>query len=409
MAGHKSPGVFVEEVPSGISPIQGVGTSTAGFIGIYSLPTPPPETSTATATAMATATATATEDTLAADGQVVLCTNFTEFTNRFRGFMSPGSFADEVKHSHLVHAVYGFFQNGGTRCFVTRVKDTAGLGTALAAFETIDEIAIVVAPGATDAAQVGPLLEHCAKMKDRFAVLDSPETGTDLGAPTFRDNNPKLPQSHFAAYYYPWLQVFDPAVATPANKSGLRFVPPSGHVAGIYARVDATRGVHKAPANEPVRGALGLRWAISQAQQEGLNPNGVNCIREVNGSIRVWGARTLAGTENQDFKYVNVRRLFSFLYDSLRAGLQWTVFEPNTPDLWARITRNTTSFLNTVWASGALFGTRPEEAFYVKCDAETNPPEQRELGQVTTEIGIAIVRPAEFVVFKLSQWSGPVK
>jgi hypothetical protein len=395
MPDYRSPGVFVEEVPSSTSPIQGAGTSTAGFIGLYGLP--------------ATLTLPFTEASkLAADGQVVLCTNFTEFTNHFGGFATPKSFDDEDRHSHLVHAVYGFFNNGGTRCFVTRVKDTAALDGALKSFEAIDELSIVALPGATASADVDKLLTHCALMQDRVAVLDAPETGPDKEAPAFGT----LPQSHFAAYYHPWLQVFDPEVVadTATGKKGAhRFVPPSGHIAGIYARVDATRGVHKAPANEPVRGALGLRWPVSTRIQDGLNEKGVNCIREVNGSIRVWGARTLAGPTHREFTYLNVRRLFSYLYDSLRAGLQWTVFEPNNPDLWARITRNTTSFLTTVWASGALFGNTPEEAFYVKCDAETNPPEQRELGRVITEIGVAIVRPAEFVVIRLGQWSGPAK
>jgi hypothetical protein len=387
---YHSPGVFIEEVSSGTSPIQGAGTSTAGFIGLYSTPTP--------------LTAPFAEPTkLASDGQVVLCTNFTEFTHRFGGFAAPESFADEKKHNYLVHAVYGFFNNGGTRCFVTRAKDFVGLTKVLETFETLDEIAIVASPGTTDPAAVDSILTHCKGQQDRVAVLDAPETGADNAAPTFLNDNPKLPQSHFAAYYHPWIKVFDPELGD------LRSVPPSGHVAGIFARVDATRGVHKAPANEPVLGALGVRWPISSAIQDGLNPLGVNCIREVNGSIRVWGARTLADTSNKEFTYLSVRRLFSYLYDSLQAGLQWTVFEPNTPALWGRITRNVTSFLTTVWASGALFGSRPEEAFYVKCDAETNPPEQRELGKVITEIGVAIVRPAEFVVIRLGQWAGPKK
>jgi phage tail sheath protein FI len=171
--------------------------------------------------------------------------------------------------------------------------------------------------------------------------------------------------------------------------------------------VDTTRGVHKAPANETVRGALGLRYNISRSQQDGLNPQGVNAIRDLNGNIRVWGARTMGGDANGEWRYINVRRLFLFLRESIDEGTQWVVFEPNTPDLWAKITRNITAFLTNVWRAGALFGTTPQEAFYVKCDAETNPPEVRDAGQVVTEIGVAVVKPAEFVIFRISQWAGP--
>jgi phage tail sheath protein FI len=214
--------------------------------------------------------------------------------------------------------------------------------------------------------------------------------------------------SDYAAFYFPWLQVFDPAtmVVNPASQ-GLIYMPPSGHIAGIYARVDTARGVHKAPANEVVRGALDLRYKISKSQQDGLNPQGVNAIRDLNGNIRVWGARTIGGDANGEWRYINVRRLLLFLRESIDEGTQWVVFEPNTPDLWAKITRNVTAFLTNVWRAGALFGTTPQEAFYVKCDAETNPPALRDLGQVVTEIGVAPVKPAEFVIFRISQWAGP--
>jgi hypothetical protein len=165
--------------------------------------------------------------------------------------------------------------------------------------------------------------------------------------------------------------------------------------------------VHKAPANEVVRGALGLRYSISRLQQMSLNQNGVNCIRDLNGNVRVWGARTLGGDANLEWKYVNVRRLFLFLRESIDQGTQWVVFEPNDPSLWAKIRRNVTAFLTNVWRDGALFGATPAEAFYVKCDEETNPPELRDLGQVVTEIGVSVVKPAEFVIFRITQWAGP--
>jgi phage tail sheath protein FI len=195
--------------------------------------------------------------------------------------------------------------------------------------------------------------------------------------------------------------VFDPAT----NDNIV--VPPAGHVAGVYARVDGLRGVHKAPANEVIRGALGVETLVSKAGQAGLNPDDINVIRKFDGNITVFGAHTLAGREDAEWRYVNVRRLFLFLRESIDEGTQWVVFEPNDPSLWAKITRNVTAFLTNVWRAGALFGSTPQEAFYVKCDAETNPPEVRELGQVVTEIGVAVVKPAEFVIFRISQWAGP--
>jgi phage tail sheath protein FI len=217
----------------------------------------------------------------------------------------------------------------------------------------------------------------------------------------------KVARTDYGALYYPWIQVFDIATQLMApDGNGERLCAPSGHVAGIYARVDHERGVHKAPANEVVRGALELDDQISKNIQDGLNPHGINCIRNINDDITVWGARTVGGDANTDLKYINVRRTLIFLRKSIDQGTQWVVFEPNDRSLWAKITRNVTAFLTTVWRDGALFGSTPQEAFYVKCDDETNPPEERDLGKVTTEIGVAIVEPAEFVIFRISQWEG---
>ena len=210
-------------------------------------------------------------------------------------------------------------------------------------------------------------------------------------------------KTDYAAWYFPWIKVFDPA-ARLQGSDGVIGVPPSGHLAGIYARVDNLRGVHKAPANEVILGALDVTQPLSKAEQDGLNPKGVNCIRVLNDNIFAWGARTVGGDANADLKYINVRRTLLFLRESIDEGLQWAVFEPNNPALWQKINRNVTAFLTNVWRSGALFGTTAQEAFYVKCDAETNPPELRELGQVVTEIGVSIVRPAEFVIFRISQF-----
>ncbi|MBE9011691.1 phage tail sheath family protein [Pseudanabaenaceae cyanobacterium LEGE 13415] len=414
MTNFLSPGVYVIEKSSGAAPISGVGTSTAGFIGVFtpvssasaeSSSDAPSATRTQGRKAQGTAptpdsaaTQTTAEQTrksssLAAAGEVVLCTNFSEFKAKF------GDFSKNDGQRNLAHAVFGFFRNGGTLCYVVRVESNAQVDTALEAFAAIDEIAIVAAPGITEPTTVDQIIDHCEKLGDRVAILDgnSPNvslSSSDLAADikTFTSDD-----SNYAALYFPWIETFDPI----NNKL---FVPPSGHLAGIYARVDAQRGVFKAPANEPVLGATNLQHKISKARQDILNPAGINCIRSLNGSIRVWGARTIKA--EGDFTYISVRRLFNYLRESIDEGTQWAVFEPNSPDLWARIRRSITAFLTVVWRSGALFGNTPEEAFFVKCDEETNPPENRDLGQVRTVIGVAVVKPAEFVIFEISPRSG---
>jgi phage tail sheath protein FI len=183
-------------------------------------------------------------------------------------------------------------------------------------------------------------------------------------------------------------------------------VPPSGHLAGIYAQTDATRGVFKAPANVAVTGALDVATKITQAQQDGLNPEGINVIRTFGGTVTVWGARTLADDATAQFRYVSTRRFFDFLRESIIDGTRWVVFEPNSSSLWKRIIRNVSDFLLEQWRAGALFGDTPAQAFYVRCDATTNPPDVRALGHVVTEVGVAIVQPAEFVIFRIEQLTG---
>lgn len=451
-----SPGVYVEEVSSGSSPIAGVGTSTAGLIGVipikdsttvqvytfgktegenvgigdgqktvFNLNQHPASNQTGTFKVKVSGTENP-EATIIYDEnntksqvkftsapskdaiitvdyeltsvpaeEVKLCTNFGEFKKFF------GDFSEDSGQNILAHAVYGFFRNGGTRCYVLWVTENSKVKDALEKFEAIDEIAIVAAPGITDKSVLSEIDTHCRQTtKDRVAIFDTPEPITDISK--LKPGTDPIPgNSDYAALYFPWIQVFDPATNSQI------FVPPSGHIAGVYARVDSQRGVHKAPANETLLGAVGLKYNISKSQQDGLNPQGINCIRNLNGNIKVWGARTLGGDANGEFKYINVRRLFNYMRESIDEGTQWTVFEPNSPDLWARIRRNITAFLTTVWRSGALFGDTPEQAFFVKCDEETNPPEVRDLGQVVTVIGVAVVKPAEFVIFRISQWAGP--
>ncbi|MFJ1746523.1 phage tail sheath family protein [Streptomyces sp. NPDC088116] len=281
--------------------------------------------------------------------------------------------------------------------------------TGFGGLEAVDEISMVAVPDLMAAYQRGAidleavkvvqlgLIAHCELMGDRVAVIDPPPGLNARDIRVWRQETAGY-DSKYAALYYPWIKVFDPAT----GQAGL--VPPSGHISGIWARNDFERGVHKAPANEVVRGAIDLETQVTRGEQDLLNPIGVNCIRAFPGrGIRVWGARTLSS--DPAWRYVNIRRYFNYLEESILIGTQWVVFEPNDHHLWARIRRNVSAFLVNEWRGGALFGSSPEQAFYVKCDEESNPPESVDLGRVICEIGIAPVKPAEFVIFRLAQFS----
>ena len=409
---YLSPGVYIEEVDRGTKPIEAVGTSTGAFIG---------------------------ESTVGPTNEAVLVTNWAQYARIFGDF-SHSTF--------LAHAVYGFFNNGGTKAFICNVspktvtpeqaqkdqekkdqeakkaaeagkpapaaaapaapaptnpalfigKDEGpGRRTGLNVFNDISEINLVMAPGQSEPAIQDAVISHCENNKYRFAILDAAEELNKDGIAKM----PKPRDSQYAAYYFPWIQVYDP-------EKGNIYVPPSGHVAGIYARSDAERGVHKAPANEIVRGALGLKYTISRPEQDFLNPRGINCIRNMGDrGIRVWGARTVSS--DPSWRYINVRRLFLMIEQSIEIGTQWVVFEPNDETLWKRVSRNISAFLLRIYNSGALMGKTPEEAFYVKCDSETNPPEVVDAGQMVCEIGISPVKPAEFVIFRIGQMAGQGK
>ncbi|WP_405497588.1 phage tail sheath family protein [Streptomyces sp. NBC_00096] len=497
MPSYLSPGVYVEEVPSGSKPIEGVGTAVCAFVG------------------------------LAEQGPVnepTLVTNWTQYAQTFGEF---------TENSHLAHSVYGYFLNGGGSAYIVRIEASGGetepasaqavlrdaqgeavllvhaadagaagnglrvvtepahdrdeglfklavlkdgrpvesfdkltaakavaavnqrsrlirleavteaaatpaqqgvqceggvdagavpatlspadfIGDALArtgisALEAVDGVTMVAVPDAMTALEAGLLdsdgakavqlavIAHCELMSDRVAVLDTP---AGLNAQQVRDWRVDEAgyDSKYAALYWPWVKVMDPATGKP------RFLPPSGHMAGIWARNDDTRGVHKAPANETLRGPLALELAITRREHDLLNPLGVNCIRVFPGQgIRVWGARTLSS--DPEWRYLNVRRLFNFVESSILQGTNWVVFEPNDPKLWDSVKRTITSFLRGVWRDGALYGRTPDDAFYVKCDQENNPEDSRDRGVLTVEVGIAAVKPAEFVVFRISQYS----
>jgi phage tail sheath protein FI len=287
--------------------------------------------------------------------------------------------------------------------YVGDVSERSGFG----GLEALEDVTMLCVPDAMAAYQRGVLdaeglkavqlamIAHCELMGDRVAILDGPPGLNVQKLKEWRMDFAGY-DSKYATLYWPWIKVMDPATGKPG------FVPPSGHIAGIWARNDDTRGVHKAPANEVIRGAISLELNITKGEHDQLNPIGVNCIRSFPGQgIRVWGARTLSS--DPEWRYLNVRRLFNFVEKSILLGTNWVVFEPNDPMLWDRVRRTIMMFLRRVWQSGALFGRSPAEAFFVKCDEENNPPENRDVGILTVDIGIAPVKPAEFVVFRLSQ------
>ena len=509
MPTYLTPGVYVEEMPSASKPIEGVGTSTAAFVG------------------------------LAPGGPVntpMRISNWSQFARIFGDPQNPAN-GPFIEGAYLAHAVYGFFLNGGSLCWVVRVgadgdgqvaraalpsatakevetlrllaadgvtdtitveiaeepiaegggedktyklvatagaerEEFGGLSikkgrnnlatkvnasskllkvedtgaslpetqrppetgtytlsapparvekvasrdfegdvaerTGMGGFAAVDEVTMVVMPdlmalkqNGNDAAVrdvQGKMIAHCENMGDRMAILDTPPGLRAQDVLEWRSSIAGY-DSKMAALYYPWIEVMDPLSRRPI------MVPPSGHVAGVWARTDSRRGVHKAPANEVVMGAIGLAFQVTGPEQGGLNQVGINCIRAfTNRGMRIWGARTLSS--DPEWRYINVRRLFNYVAESIIAGTQWSVFEPNDQRLWMQLKIAASNFLMRVWRDGALFGATPEQAFYVKCDEETNPPEVIEAGQVVCEIGIAPVKPAEFVIFRLSQFTG---
>lgn len=273
------------------------------------------------------------------------------------------------------------------------VDDGPGKRTGIQAFVDNDLISIIAVPGVTIAAVQLALVAHCENLGSRFAILDIPREKTSVQEVL---EHRELFDSSYAALYNPWLQVFD-----PLEKRNV-FVPPSGSVAGVYARSDSTRGVEKAPANEVLRGVSGLDVQYNRGEQDILNPQGVNLIRSFSGQgIRIWGARTTSS--NSLWKYINIRRLFIFVEESIKQGTNWVVFEPNDERLWARVHRTIDAFLTRVWRGGALQGSSPSEAFYIDISSNTMTQDDIDNGRLICVIGIAPVKPAEFVVFRITQ------
>ncbi|MEN0061712.1 MAG: phage tail sheath C-terminal domain-containing protein [Myxococcota bacterium] len=354
----------------------------------------------------------------AADAVFEALTSNDTLKDEFRKWLSTPSVFN------FVTSVNGFYDNGGGKAYVyllgvqdleLSIRENQADKLGLYAFDDCEDMALHVAAG-LNTNQQREMLEHCETRKDRFAVLDGPLVSTgDIDIPAS--------QKGYGAMYVPWVKVTKPSwfvgetpdhsVSGPLRRKLIKlernelFVPPSGHVTGLIARVDGERGVHKAPANEILMGITGLSQRINHLEQGQYNDRGINVIRIFKDrGIRVWGARTLATMSDPQWKYINVRRLFIMVEQSVMLGLQWSVFEPNDEFLWSKLTRDVRAYLLRVWRSGALFGSTPEESFYVKCDAETNPRYLIDAGQVNIQVGICPVKPAEFVVFSIGQWDG---
>ena len=289
--------------------------------------------------------------------------------------------------------------------------DTSSPATGLAALAEVDDVAIVAVPDSTSfpdvdsvAEVVDALIAHCERDRYRFAVIDPPQTSDIAEVRAFRSRF----DTSFAAMYHPWLQVADPTESTdpsaPGQPPATLAVPPSGAVAGILARSDRERGVHVAPANQEVRDIVGLATTLTAAEQGALGPEGVNVLRTVQGRGHlVWGARTMSS--DPDWRYVSVRRLLIFLERSIDSATGWAVFEPNDEQLWHEVRRTVEDFLTSAWRTGALLGSTPEEAFFVRCDRTTMTQNDLDNGRLVCLVGVAPTRPAEFLVFRIGQWT----
>lgn len=347
----RKPGVYVEEVRVGPKPIEGVSTSIAAFFG----------------------------ETQTGPDAPTLVTSWVQFQALFGGYFGA--------EKYLPYAVEGFFANGGQKCYVCKVKG-GDYAAALAKTEQIEDTSLIYAPNAQATPGLADsLIDHCERLK-RFAIFDSIK-GQEPSSIT------KPRESSYAALYYPWLYV-------KQNANTKVLIPPGGHIAGVYARVDNTKGVHKAPANEQIMGITGVEHSVSNLQVETLNPRGINCIRNFEGrGILVWGARTLSS--DAEYKYINVRRLLIYLEQSIQRGTAWAVFEQNNENTWTTVKAYVKEFLTQAWKEGKLQGAKPEEAYFVKCDRTTMTQSDVDVGRLIVEVGAAAVKPAEFIILRVSQ------
>lgn len=355
------PGVYQEEIPSSNQPITGVPTSNAAFIGITD------------------------QGPL---NRATLITAWNQFVNQFGGLRSNG---------YLGYAVYSFFQEGGTRCYVVRVSDSAALYSGLNALNPVNDFNIIAIPDwAGDRTAITTALSYCQKRSDCFLIAD-PSLGSSLNEIIrFKTENNSF-NSSYGAIYYPWITINDPS----ANQRKL--IPPSGSVAGRYAYTDITQGVYKAPAgttNGRLRLATGTETTLRDQDTSQLNSARINPILSTPPGVCIWGARTMS--QDPEWKYLSIRRQQIYIEQSIKKGLSWATFETSNPVLWSRIKQSINPFLTQLWRTGAFMGSKQEEAFFIKIDAENNPPVSSSQGKLFITIGFAPIRPAEFVIINIS-------
>jgi len=383
MPTDQTPEVYIEEIGFSSRPIDGVATTIAAFIG---------ETETGSEY----------------ENIPTLVTSSEEFITKF------GYYSDTAPY--MAPAVHSFFLNGGSNAFIVKTPDSTDASiigsthaTGLISLVDIDEVSIVTVPGIMTPLVIEALIAHCELLKDRIAILDAAENTTsvpDFIGPIAGYINEVVSRKGYAVLYTPWYKTAVEYIDTADNdmlKNKEIFIPTSGAMAGIYARNDSERGVHKVPGNMQVRGALELKVNYSRSEQTLLNPKGINCIREFPGrGILVWGARTIAS--DPQWKYVSVRRLHIFLEVSIYKGTKWVQFEANTQVLWAKVRQSIEIFLTRQWRKKALIGNRSKDAFFVRCGyPDTMTQEDITNGRLICEIGVATMRPAEFIFFRISQ------
>lgn len=398
---NTAPGVYIEEQPRSRL-IAGVSTSIAAFVG----PTINGPTH-----------------------EARRVTNYDEFLAYYAMAQPDGISSLSMpgrQPLYLAHAVRGFFSNGGKVAYVVRIgavpaQDETSTPLRRGDYEAginviggIDEVNLLCIPDAAAhperVAIQQAMIKQCQDLQDRFAILDPPPKGQSSIEQHRRivQDYPRsvLSDGGFAALYYPWLEVQDPGGTGPTP--GRIRVPPSGHIAGVYARSDVERGVHHAPANIPIQGAVGLEDNLMGAQMTPFNQAGINvlCIFPGSPQVVVWGARTTVDPSETDWRYVNVRRVILYIEESIAEGVQWAVFEPNNRALWQKLKRSIQEFLIRVWNNGALAGETAEQAFYVRIDEALNPPALWALGKLIIEIGLAPIRPAEFIIVRLDLSDG---
>lgn len=386
MPEYLTPGVYVEEVSFRSKPIEGVSTSTAAFIGL------------------------ARKGPFAVARTPKLLTSFVEF-ERLHGNDQPlrGIIPST---NYLAKAVRAFFDEGGKQLYVARVKGDPSAPDnwvqAINAASSLEDISIVAAPGSTEFGldAVQSALINDAEVRKRFAVLDIPRGQSPSQAQAYRSRF----DSKSAAFYFPWVFTTEAPVKKGGSKIPVQplFLPPSAFVCGIYARTDIERGVVKAPANEVIRSAAGFERDITRTEQDLLNPAGINCLRFFPGKGNlVWGART--AWSDPEWKYVNVRRYLSYLERSIDRGTQWAVFEPNGERLWQAIQKVISDFLFNEWRGGALLGVKPDQAYFVRCDRSTMTQGDIDSGRMICQVGVAMLKPSEFVVFRIGQRTADAK